>query len=851
VNNTSQNGVTRPQGAHCDIGAYEFDGIFYTKTSADGTGDCSSWANACTLQTALTSAVSGEEIWAAAGTYKPTAAADRSATFQLKNGVAVFGGFAGTETSRDERDLAANPTILSGDIDNDDIQTPIITDLSSVTGNTTNSYHVVKGATGATLDGFTITAGYADGNYPDYSGGGMYNFSSSPTVTNVTFSGNSGHTSGGGMYNSNGSSPTLTNVTFSANWSHNGGGMRNFANSSPTLMNVTLSGNSASEGGGMSNSLGSSPTLTNVTFNTNSATIYGGGMYNDSSSPTLTNVTFSANSATIYGGGMHNLSSSPTILNTILWSNTAPSGGAQIYNDISTPSVSNSVVQGGCPAGSTCTNIISDDPNLGTLGDHGGFTQTIPLLPGSSAINAGNDPTCATTDQRGITRPQGEHCDIGAYESDFPTVVSSVRANADPTTAANVNFSVTFSESVTGVDISDFILNVSSLTGALVTGVSGSGATYTVTVGTGIGTGTIRLDVNDDDSIVDAVSNPLGGAGLGNGNFTGGETYTINNPVPTTTSMIPSGATAGGAAFILTVNGTNFVNGSVVRWNGSDRTTTYVSSTSLTAAIPAANITVVGVQLVTVFNSAPGGGTSNGLPFFITTTGAPVTGYDMATGSNPTAGFGGVTAITTGNGTLVVAQYASNPGGTPTFAATGQYYDVHIAPPGAFTQVIIQFCGLTTSDTIYFWNGIGWVQASNQTYAAGCWTVTVNAGTVPTLTDLGGAVFGVGHYIYIDTTAPSVVSSVRADPNPTTAASVRFTVTFSESVTSVDTADFTLTVTGVTGASVTNVSGGPTAYTVNVNTGTGSGTLRINVVDNDSIKDGSGNPLGGVGAGNA
>jgi hypothetical protein len=109
---------------------------------------------------------------------------------------------------------------------------------------------------------------------------------------------------------------------------------------------------------------------------------------------------------------------------------------------------------------------------------------------------------------------------------------------------------------------------------------------------------------------------------------------------------------------------------------------------------------------------------------------------------------------------------------------------------------------------------------------------------------------GANKAIVIDTTAPIVVSSVRADPNPTTAASVRFTVTFSEAVTGVDTVDFTLTVTGITGASVTSVIGGPTAYTVNVNTGTGSGTLRLNVVDNDSIKDGSGNPLGGVGAGN-
>jgi hypothetical protein len=73
-------------------------------------------------------------------------------------------------------------------------------------------------------------------------------------------------------------------------------------------------------------------------------------------------------------------------------------------------------VQGGCPTGSTCTNLITTDPRLGTLRNYGGSTLTIPLLPGSSAINAGNDAVCPSTDQRGVTRPQSTHCDIGAFE---------------------------------------------------------------------------------------------------------------------------------------------------------------------------------------------------------------------------------------------------------------------------------------------------------------------------------------------------------------------------------------------------------------------------------------------------
>ena len=482
-------------------------GIRYA--TSGGAGDCTSWTNACTLQTALTGAGSDDEIWVMAGTYKPTTdPTNRAATFQLKSGVALYGGFVGTETARTQRNPAANLTVLSGDIDNNDSQTPIIINFDAATGNYTNSYHVVTGATGATLDGFTITAGCANGAPPDYSGGGMYNLNSNPTLANVTFSGDTA-SYGGGIYNHS-SSPALTNVAFSGNNAGYGAGMLNESNSNPTLTNVTFSGNTARSwggyGGGMYNT-SSSPTLTDVIFNGNSADIGGGGMINYASNPamtnaafsnniastgggmynifgsptlknvtfsgnkvfdlmgsgggmlnlasnpTLTNVTFSGNATPFYGGGMANRSSSnptltnttfsgnsavwgsgiynadnsnPHIYNTILWGNIAGlyadiSGlwantvSAQIYNDdaASSPVVSDSVVQGWYPGG---TNIITEDPNLGTLGAYGGFTQTFPLLGGSSAIDTGNDAVCPATDQRGVARPQGVHCDMGAYE---------------------------------------------------------------------------------------------------------------------------------------------------------------------------------------------------------------------------------------------------------------------------------------------------------------------------------------------------------------------------------------------------------------------------------------------------
>jgi len=163
----------------------------------------------------------------------------------------------------------------------------------------------------------------------------------------------------------------------------------------------------------------SHPSLTNITFSRNSASLNGGGMENYDSSPVLTNVTFNENVAAI-GSGMTNYFSNPQINNTIFWGNTSSDGRSQVYNDNSSPTLSDTVIQDGCPADSICTNIITSDPLLGALGSYGGYTQTIPLLDGSSAIDTGNDETCAATDQRGVTRPQGAHCDIGSYEYDLP-----------------------------------------------------------------------------------------------------------------------------------------------------------------------------------------------------------------------------------------------------------------------------------------------------------------------------------------------------------------------------------------------------------------------------------------------
>jgi len=125
-----------------------------------------------------------------------------------------------------------------------------------------------------------------------------------------------------------------------------------------------------------------------------------------------------------------------------------------------------------------------------------------------------------------------------------------------------------------------------------------------------------------------------------------------SNLVPTLTSLSPSGAATGGPAFTLTANGTNFISGSVVRWNGSDRTTTYVSATQLTASIPASDIAAAGTAQVTVFNPAPDAGTSNALTFTIA---APNPVPTLTSLSPSSAATGGPAFTLTANGTNFVS----------------------------------------------------------------------------------------------------------------------------------------------------------------------------------------------------
>lgn len=156
-----------------------------------------------------------------------------------------------------------------------------------------------------------------------------------------------------------------------------------------------------------------------------------------------------------------------------------------------------------------------------------GLTDTasgdFTLLPSSSNIDHGVVIPGINNDFAGSAP------DIGAYEFGYnpiPRVLSSVRADTNPTIATSVHFRISFSESVSGVDISDFSLTTTGdISGAEITSLSGLKSSYTVTVNTGSGDGTLRLDLVDDDSIMDVSSQPLGG--VGKGKYESGEEYSI------------------------------------------------------------------------------------------------------------------------------------------------------------------------------------------------------------------------------------------------------------------------------------------------------------------------------------
>ena len=373
-----------------------------------------------------------------------------------------------------------------------------------------------------TLNDLTVSGGIASAGF----GGGIANVGDL-ILNNATVSGNNSSGNGGGIgsdgqgllilinsiVSDNESSifgggisafgtATLTNSTVSGNSALQGGGILNSGNL--TLINTTVSGNTGNLGGGIRNSSNTIMTLTNSTVSDNTATSNGGGLYmSDLGTAILTNTTVSGNNSSGNGGGIWN-GYDLTLTNATVSNNTSGGAGGGIYNSVpfNIFRLKNTIIGGnlsggdcsGQPVNSFGHNLDSDGscitdgvdedftaPTLlSQLSDNGGSTETHALLSDSPAIDAIPVDDCTDLDgnviiidQRGIERPQGEACDIGAFE-----LVSAPASQIDLSLAKGVDDSTPNEGETIIYTISLTNNSTSTSTGIVVNDMLPSGVTY-------------------------------------------------------------------------------------------------------------------------------------------------------------------------------------------------------------------------------------------------------------------------------------------------------------------------------------------------------------------------------------
>jgi len=396
ISSLDQRGQTRSRGAHCDIGAYEYapkEITAFNFASPATTGMIAGNAIALTVPygTNLTALV--PTIVHTGSSVSPASGVAQNFTDPVIYTVTASDGSTHAYTATVTMACSSAITVANANDTGLGSLRQAIADLC--TGGTITfggDYSIPLGSTLTLGKNMTIDATGRTVTVDGQTAVRVFNVNSGVTavLNNLTIAkGNTGG-AGGGIYNDG--TLTVKNSTFMSNTSSAGGGIYNAA--SLTVVNSTFSGNNAAWGND------------------------GGGIYNESTGTvTLLNTTFSGNIAGWGGGSIFNVGTL-NFANTIMANSTIGGGGLECFNYGGTIGVNiNNLVEGG--AGCAATFIA--DPQLGPLASNSGRTQTFALLPGSPALDAGDDATCTAApvsghDQRGVIRPGGAHCDLGAYE---------------------------------------------------------------------------------------------------------------------------------------------------------------------------------------------------------------------------------------------------------------------------------------------------------------------------------------------------------------------------------------------------------------------------------------------------
>ena len=414
--------------------------IKYVNQAATGTNAGTSWTNAFTkLESAISASTSGDTIWVAAGTYKPSVS-DRAVSYLLKDGVKIFGGFNGTETVLTERNPKTNLTVLSGDLSGNDNNT--ITDVEATRNE--NSYHIMAArgnVSNVIVDGFTFSGGNANGG----------------TLTSGTASAQYYHTRGGAIYINPYTAGNITSITFAHCIFE-----KNTGTSVAVFTTYTPGGTTTYT---MTTNFDKCVFRNNYSKDL-SALLYGGAsQYNIFSKGVVNNCLFYNNTSATAGScvylgassGGTNLGIDVKIINTTFAKNTGPNGNVFTMALASNTSIKNSIVydNGGVTpfvvttSGSVVSNTIANMTYTGATNVDPLFTNAatldFSLQYSSPAVNTGSvigiEALVPTTDLADNLRVETTTIDMGCYE--YSTVtgfesapVTHLNISPNPTSAS-------------------------------------------------------------------------------------------------------------------------------------------------------------------------------------------------------------------------------------------------------------------------------------------------------------------------------------------------------------------------------------------------------------------------------